>query len=391
MEYLLREIDDLVLSCMNPSPSELPSPEKPDALFLEIKAEAGKFKFELSKSLSSLENEKTGKQLVKNHLRQLVFLSDSLCRDILLVRKNGNPWKTGQLAVCFRVLAVLENLQQYLLRKYPAHWNTDQPVSLFNRQKTVKCFRAKLSKCPIENKGTRNELLCIALNPFIHLIRNKKRSLSFGRKDYLVRLLKILHWYVSASSSQAEIGRPLMDSLFTLNYNSVGYLNYYTRQIEDNIQSLDSLKDKIEKLYFHLKTANQRLIDTTACFNPKQTNVKEFISHWILEEICFLEKRMVLLAHPDTGHQLIDHNFKIVTELSVAQVACFIRLLVESGVIKNKNRKELITFYAIYTQSKKQENISPDSFRMRFYNIEESARLEIRSTIIQLLNQINRL
>jgi hypothetical protein len=86
---------------------------------------------------------------------------------------------------------------------------------------------------------------------------------------------------------------------------------------------------------------------------------------------------------------LVNQGFKVVTELSVAQIACFVRLLVESGVIKNKNRAELITFYAVYTQSKKQENISPESFRTRFYNIEESARQEIRGTIIQLLNYIN--
>ena len=203
--------------------------------------------------------------------------------------------------------------------------------------------------------------------------------------------MKILLLHLSVSSEQKDRAKTLQENLYAINFNSIDFFNYCKKQIHDDIQNMDSQKDQIEKLYFHFKTANQKIIDTGVCFNRRQTSIKEHISHWILEEICFLEKRMVLLAHPNTDQQLIDQNFKIVTELSVAQVACFIRLLVESGVIKNKNRKELITFYAVYTQSKKQENISPESFRMRFYNIEESARLEIRSTIIQLLNHINRL
>ena len=389
MKYLLKEMDGLVLSCMNPSPSGFPSPKELDALFLVIKAEAEKFKIELSKGFSSTENEKVGKQLLQNHLRRLIFLSDSLYRKICLARKNKKTGTPDQLIILFRILAILENLQLYLLREYPAPWNTTQPVSLFTRQKTVKCFRDKLSKCLTPNNETDNELVSIALHPFHRLIKNKKLPLSFGRKEYLFRLLKALCWYFTASSEKAKTETPLKTTLFTLNFNSLAYLNYYTRQIEGDIRGIDSLKDKIEKLYFHLKTINQKPINTNVCLNPRQANVKELVNQWILEEICFLEKRMLVMAGP--GPQLADQNFKIVTELSVAQVACFIRLLVESGVIKNKNRKELITFYAVYTQSKKQENISPESFRMRFYNIEESARLEIRSTIIQLLNHINRL
>lgn len=391
MKYLLKEMDDLVLSCLNPSSSGLPSPENSNDCFSVIKQQAEKFKFELSNNLSLRENETACKRIVQRHLNRLISLSDSLYRNMQQPLGDKGSLVRDKLAGYIQILNILESLQQYLLTEYPAYCNRRHPVSLYTQKKTIKYFRRKLSEFLEQKNRADNELVRIVLSPFRRLVRNKKPHLSFASRQYMFRLMKILLLHLSVSSEQKDRAKTLQENLYAINFNSIDFFNYCKKQVQDDIQNMDSQKDQIEKLYFHLKIVSQQPIDTSTCFNTKRTNAKDFISHWILEEICFLEKRMLLLARPGTDQQLVDQNFKIVTELSVAQVACFIRLLVESGVIKNKNRKELITFYAVYTQSKKQENISPESFRMRFYNIEESARLEIRSTIIQLLNHINRL
>jgi len=136
---------------------------------------------------------------------------------------------------------------------------------------------------------------------------------------------------------------------------------------------------------------NQTPVRPSIAYLPKQKSIKDFMIEWLLEEICYLEKKEQLSGNGTAMTITQEKNFKVVTELSVSQVACLIRLLVKTGVIKNKNQKQLIEFYAAYTQSKKQENISFESFRSKFYNIEESSKQDIRDLMIRLLNEIRKL
>ena len=45
----------------------------------------------------------------------------------------------------------------------------------------------------------------------------------------------------------------------------------------------------------------------------------------------------------------------------------------------------------MFTKSKRKENITYQSFRSKFYNIDESSKEGIKSLIIQLLNKIREL
>jgi len=72
----------------------------------------------------------------------------------------------------------------------------------------------------------------------------------------------------------------------------------------------------------------------------------------------------------------------------VSQLAYFLRILVETEVIKNPNDKELLKFYAKHTRTKKTETISSESLRVKFYNIEDSTKEEVKTIVIKLLNFI---
>ena len=384
-------MDGLLQPWLVPSLPGLPVAEDLEVCFLAVKTEAEKFRYEIGNSLSFLSGAPARQQMVQSHFARLVFLSDSMAQTSLLAWNSCGPFGKKLMAAPVRTILVLEALQVFLVEKYAACCNLHQPVSLYAQLKTVKHFRRKLSGFSNLDGVQDNELVNIALAPIERLAKNNRPHLSFAEKEYLFRLLGVLIQQGLAASGAETGTRLLEEQLVKMNFNSAGFFDYLIRQVEEDIQKTGSLKDQVEKLYFHLKNTNQQAIDEHLCFNPKQKGVREFVNDWILEETTFLEKKLVLLGNPAGDQRLVNQGFKVVTELSVAQIACFVRLLVESGVIKNKNRAELITFYAVYTQSKKQENISPESFRTRFYNIEESARQEIRGTIIQLLNYINRM
>ncbi len=240
------------------------------------------------------------------------------------------------------------------------------------------------------NSIIHNHLVNIALVPFKRMMVNHKEKITFYQASYLYKIVNIIE--IQTKKTAIEYDESLLKQrLIHINFNSISFLNYLITEIKNEISEMDSTKGQVEKLYWYLKNLNQTHVKPGYIFNPAQKGIKEFITDWIIEEIIFLEKKLLLSSPYGNNPQLLDPNFKLITCLSVPQIACFIRLLVESGIIKNKNKKELINFSAMLFQSKRQENISAESLRTKFYNIEESARQEVKNLIIQLLNQINKL
>jgi hypothetical protein len=59
----------------------------------------------------------------------------------------------------------------------------------------------------------------------------------------------------------------------------------------------------------------------------------------------------------------------------------------DCGIFKKSNIREIISFLAEHIRSKKQENISAESFRLKYYNIEESTRESVRNLLFQMLEK----
>jgi hypothetical protein len=87
---------------------------------------------------------------------------------------------------------------------------------------------------------------------------------------------------------------------------------------------------------------------------------------------------------------ITEKSFKIQTNSSVPQIAYFIRLLVDTGLIKNKNTMELVRFFSSHISSKQVKNIAKESFRRQFYEAEDSAKATVKDAIIKMLNQIRK-
>ena len=116
---------------------------------------------------------------------------------------------------------------------------------------------------------------------------------------------------------------------------------------------------------------------------------RQYLNNWIQEEINFYEKNLFLFsgAYPAGLHGRGKGGFKIETELPVTQIACFVRLFIDCGVFKKNNIREIISFLAEHIRSKKRENISAESFRLKYYNIEESTREEVQKVLFQMLEK----
>ncbi len=146
----------------------------------------------------------------------------------------------------------------------------------------------------------------------------------------------------------------------------------------------------MERLAFQLKTINQIPETTGLSFDPGFKPLRIQLSEWILEEVQFLERKRDLTTSSQVAEkEFAKKDFKLEFDMSVSQFAFFIKSFIETGVIRNKNISELIRFLARFVKTKRSENISYESFRIKYYNVENTTKDSVKSTLHSAIGFIN--
>lgn len=332
---------------------------------------------------------------IQNAHHKLVASSNQLVSYIHTLQYNADKQidsKTSAAISAFKVISLLvDQLVHYLIKRYRFLINHDREVPVKIKALYIRIFQHNLKNFRNCENEWRMEVLWAFAQPFIHLIKNKQAKLTYKTLVYLNTVIKQV-MIVLSEEENLETGKQIEKILFLYNFNSVHFWNYFCQKIDNSIKNLDSEVERLESLCWYLKSINQVTVLPGISFNPKQVPVKEIIVNWISDEISYYEKMIRLKAcTPAQLKNTLENELKILTDMSVSQLAIFIRLLVETGIIKNKNQMDVIKFYASTTQSKRTENISPESFRTKYYNIDESSREAVKHLIIHLLNHINKL
>ena len=112
---------------------------------------------------------------------------------------------------------------------------------------------------------------------------------------------------------------------------------------------------------------------------------------WIDEEINFIQIATQLIPPRQKDNTINSKDYKLHTTLSVAQLACFIRLMTEEKLIANPNQTEVIGFFAEHFRTDKSENISAESLRSKYYTIEGGTSNAVKDILIHMMNHIRKL
>lgn len=170
--------------------------------------------------------------------------------------------------------------------------------------------------------------------------------------------------------------------LFDLNFNSLYFFDYWTDEINVELEKHDTNIEKIDVLYKSLKNYNQKQTRNFIKFNNKLPTIKEQVVCWIEEEIEYLSKKIKLDANLLFSAKNNDTKIKIQTSLSVAQLSYFFSLLIQSGILKHKNQTDLFRFIADNFKTNITDQISADSIKSKYYNVESTTKNATRLKII---------
>lgn len=170
------------------------------------------------------------------------------------------------------------------------------------------------------------------------------------------------------------------ETLLTFNFNSRLFCLHYISRISKGLVR-DSFEQDLDRLSFELKNINQIQLEPGMIYQLDYPSVKEFIGNWITEEIAYLERKVQIDRGFSSSDSTLTKNFKISIDMSVAQLTCFIRGLVERKVILNSNLTDLSKFLSRVIETKRTESFSEGSFRRKYYNIESGTK----SSVINIL------
>lgn len=230
------------------------------------------------------------------------------------------------------------------------------------------------------------ELLKILFEPLLQLSTiNIQRQINYYQFNYALEYISELAQLIDDNQNEVS-NKTLCNWLLDLNINSFNYFDYLTDQLKIEIDKCDSDYQKLEFLYKNLKKYNQHRSKIKKSFNSNLPEIKEQICSWLEEEIEFINKKINLDSLFATTPKTGENNPKILMDLSVAQISYFINILIQSGIIKHTNQREVFRMIADNFKTNVTENISIDSLSSKYYNVESSTKNVMKEKIIELLN-----
>jgi hypothetical protein len=238
--------------------------------------------------------------------------------------------------------------------------------------------------------GIDSKLFKIIDKPLQKLARITGKE-NFTYKDLIYYKLLLQEIYGSIIHDTSRLSNELlMEVLYKLNYNSIDFFHYITAGIEKIVGSKETYEEKKQLLYHYRKIYRQWPVKTNVIFQSSLMPLKIQVLTWLKEEIYYLNKingsKNPEIIKEEPSRELN----KISTRLSVAQLAYFVRVMYEIGLISVKSQWDIFRFLQENFSSKKTELISTQSLNNKYYNVEDSTKRAIKDVLIKMLNYINK-
>lgn len=216
---------------------------------------------------------------------------------------------------------------------------------------------------------------------------NVKSSFSFQSLIFHKELLKVLRCRSKSVDEAERLNEKIILSLIYLNYNSYRFFNYYSDVIKKSVHQLTTLPEQLDKWAWYHKTINHIQKKPGTCYKCDNRPIKSLLLDYVLEEYEYLEKkRQLTFSYTEAAPPTSVSDFKVATKLTVPKLAYLLKVMVESGVIVNKNHTKLIKHFAENFCTKNAQNISAESLRTKYYNVEDQTKKSVKDMIIQMLN-----
>ncbi len=283
---------------------------------------------------------------------------------------------------------LLEDALIFIEMEFPRYF--DREMKIIEESKNRLSLEARRQLKLIQKEARKidipEELIQILCAPFQELFAEDK-IITYQKTDYLECLYKRLLAFFAEPASMKTINR-LHEYLVFINFNSLRYYNFTVRRYQEKAGHCGNTLEQIEFFYREKTDLNQLPIQQGISLKPSRPYIKEQIGTWLSEEIYFLDKRQQLLKPQANDNRDQQADQKIHTSLSVAHLSLAVKLLVEAKVITNRNSTELLRIVAKNFKTDRNEELSENSLRNKYYSVEGGTLRNMKEVLVGLLNLV---
>lgn len=345
--------------------------------------ETERVKSNLMLTICSVSRKAELRRYIQQHQQRLIKLSSHLLKYTKPEKIVSESDALETTLLCHYIYQSLEDLLNFVERHFTGYFNPDawipanyKKIAVEEISHDLEALEQNLSTLEIEDK-----LIRIVFLPFREFLEEEfSNEITYRKVNYLRTLKKELRKLADTHKESRDANDSIQQLLISFDFNSHAYFMYCTNQMALQVNAIESQPRRLEKLAYCLKEINQARGRRGFIFDPTNNPLKDQIANWIGEELNFQRSHQLPIDFHE-GDDLVQPNTKVHLDLSVAQTACLIRAFIEGGIIQNKNLSKLIRLLVSIIKSKRSEIVSAESFRMRYYNIEDSVRLAVAARL----------
>ncbi|WKN44894.1 hypothetical protein [Tunicatimonas pelagia] len=201
---------------------------------------------------------------------------------------------------------------------------------------------------------------------------------------YFQKFLREFYRALSLENEEITDGI-ITETLYQTNYNATDFVKYLSDQIREEADQHESMMDKLEVLYRHLKEYNQHHCKVNVpCYGHR--SIQEQMIGWLDEEIGYLTKVMEAKIKQNAARTFA----KIETPLSVSAVIYFLRLQKKVGMISNRHHADVMRCMAENVSTQRKKDITLHSIERKYYNVEDSTKQKLRDYLQQIIDLIDK-
>jgi hypothetical protein len=342
--------------------------KRPDrALSGKIKAEASRIREALLVGVLTLTDELHVQRYVRTHHYGIIQLLNK--------RWNKEESRIEITNALTELLATIEN-------SFHQHVDPQSELSHYHRQQVSQQCKETLQLLhQVFAKSTLPLKLQAAISSCFRELEGA-RTITYQQKNFALVLTTELH-------NQLAIPDPLQQDawskfLMSTGCNTDTAFDYWRARIVNQMNNIETRVDKREYLTSWIREIEFIPIKSDRQFTFHTLPLRDQLLAFMTQELHHLESSWQTKTISNNTHE----SFRLRTELSVSQLACFVKALVDTRIIVNPNISELLRLVAQTIISKRAESISFDSLRAKYYNIESGTREALRETLHRILTHL---
>jgi hypothetical protein len=319
-----------------------------------------------------------------------VLLSDAPLERYVRMHQAG----IGQLSVARKptLLSCLEELLVFLERHAAAHLDPDLPLPAFRSRTFTAYLRDNLG--PVRERltgaGIDNRLSEVVSELFRESIRDGVQTYRqwFPLRDlmqFILQLPKEAQVKGDLSTSQQ-----LVELMYCLNLNSTSIYRYIKSAILETVEDKDLVSEKLPELNRvkrYIKWLEHR---PGYQFVEGRVSLTQMLAAWLEE----LEKQKVVeTSDTDESGFGLDSR-KVITSLTVNELGLLVRLFMETGVFRTRNRKGLAQFMAKNVVTLKKEavdEVSSNHLYGTLYSMTDATLDSVQGILNRMLVRLQKL